>query len=314
MTPKQSTPWFASKTVLKILSFFFGVSLWFYVLNSDPIEVEKSVAVEFLTPAGFALKSLPPSDLKIKLKGSRTFVDHLFVQDEKVSIELTKEEVNQRNGTQVKFSEQNIPLPFGVEIVEVDPPLVKLEFDKQISRDIPVKINFTGSLPSELRMIKSSLDRKEFRVKGPRFLVSGLKSVLTAPVNLNALRGTGTKKLALLDLDPRLVIEQESAVELNFEIKARQANTTLKNVKIFFLSSDNQFKPERRKVTLDVLVPEDGNVQLTESTVKVIAVLDRGSEKVQTVNLKAELPDGVHLVKINPSQIKVTWEGEKAEK
>ena len=102
----SKTPWFASKSMLKIFSFFVALSLWFYVLNSDPIEVDKNVEVEFIPPKGFALRSLPPNDLRLRLKGSRTFVENLYGEEEKISIELKPSQVKKKGATNIKLNEK----------------------------------------------------------------------------------------------------------------------------------------------------------------------------------------------------------------
>ena len=78
----------AQRHTLKIISIFFAVSLWFYVLNSEPVETEKKVQIEFVLPKGFAISNITERQLVLKLKGSKAFIGNVFSNKEKLVIDL----------------------------------------------------------------------------------------------------------------------------------------------------------------------------------------------------------------------------------
>ena len=63
----------AQRHTLKIIAIFFAVSLWFYVLNSEPVEVDKKMQIEFILPKGYAISSQTDRELQLKLNWKRLF-------------------------------------------------------------------------------------------------------------------------------------------------------------------------------------------------------------------------------------------------
>ena len=73
---------------LKVLSVLLAVSLWFYVLNSEPIEVEKKMAVKYVLPKGMVMTSFSEKEVTLKIKGSKAFVENIFSNNEKFVVDL----------------------------------------------------------------------------------------------------------------------------------------------------------------------------------------------------------------------------------
>ena len=78
----------AQRHSLKIIAIFFAVSLWFYVLNSEPIEVEKKLSISYIVPKGYAIANISEKELTLKLKGSKAFLQNLFSNNEKLKVDL----------------------------------------------------------------------------------------------------------------------------------------------------------------------------------------------------------------------------------
>ena len=74
--------------LLKLLAVLFSFSLWFCVLNSDPLEVEVKLPLILIPAKGKAISEVPTGELLVKVKGPRVFVRNIFQKGEKVFIIL----------------------------------------------------------------------------------------------------------------------------------------------------------------------------------------------------------------------------------
>ena len=74
--------------ILKVISFFAAITLWFYVLNSEHITIDARIPLVFITPTDLALNVKVPKTVKVKLKGSRAFVKNLNFDKEKVIVDI----------------------------------------------------------------------------------------------------------------------------------------------------------------------------------------------------------------------------------
>ena len=89
-------------------------------------------------------------------------------------------------------------------------------------------------------------------------------------------------------------------------IRPNKANLTLNDVEVSFLSKGSNYQANRKKVSVDILVSTDKRDQIIPSDILVIGNLVSLKKGVHKVELKAELPEGVNLLKINPSALEVT--------
>lgn len=287
----------------KFLSVFFALSLWFYVLNSEPLEVEKMVGLTFISPPDLAVVNLPPREVKVKLRGSRAFMNNLFKQDEKIVVDLTDYPVRDTSGFNVNLGVGDVPVPFGVDVLEINPHQFKVVLEREIKKRVPLRPQLSGDLPAELKLMESSMSPEEVMISGPVEIMRKVTSLKTTTIDRTELQGEGEVRVGIVDLDPRVSLEDSGPYAWNYKVKPNKANLTLKNIDIRFLTTSSSFRATTKSVSLDVLAPE--GVVLKKSDVQVVAEIPDGSQGKLSVKLRAILPEGVYLRQINPETISV---------
>ncbi|ATH08258.1 hypothetical protein BIY24_09930 [Halobacteriovorax marinus] len=292
-----------SRHLLKVVSALFAVVIWFYVLNSEPQEVTHNMTLHLVSPKGLSVSNLTPEKLSVKIKGSRAFIRTMVEREESVYLKLQNYPYQKKGGFNIFLSPEDIPVPFGIQVIDVKPDKFKVELQKEIRKNVPVKVNLVGALPSDLKLMETKIEPSEVLISGPIEVMRKISRVTTAPIDLTTLEGSGELKISLSDIDPRIESKRVTPLDFAYVVKPRKANLTLKKVKIRFLSSSNRISSKTRFVSLDVLAPE--GVRLTASSVQVIADVpdERG---VHSVKLRAKLPEGIHLLQINPQSINVS--------
>lgn len=293
--------------LLKLIAVLFSFILWFYVLNSESLEVEIKLPLVLIPAKGRALTAVPTTEVLVKVKGSRAFVRNIFQNNEKVFINLKRRGKRTKKGIFVKILASDIPHPLGVEVMSITPSRINVSTEKRLSKKIKLKAFLVGKTPAQLELLKYELVPSFIKVSGPWSLLKKLKTLETNPIDLSALEGDGRVKVLLKDLDPRLTNEDaHSEAEFLYRIKTKKANYTLKNIKIRFLTSSPQFKAVIKTVSMDVFLPEGIKKKINTSDVKVIADIPEGKKgRSIRVKLKAELPEGVHLLQIYPESINI---------
>ncbi len=287
----------------KVLSLFFAISLWFYVLNSEPLVVEKSIDLSLINPPDLAVVNLPPTEVKVKLRGSRAFMNNLFRNGEKITVDLKNYPVKNDDGFNVNLNPSDVPVPFGITVLEIHPHQFKVQLDREIRKKVPLRPSFVGDLPAELKLMESSMSPAEVMIKGPLDVMRKVTSLRTTDIVRSELQGEGEVRVAIADLDPRVALEDSGPYAWNYKVRPNKANFTLKNIGIRFLTSSTGFRAQTKAVSLDVLAPE--GVDLKKSDVQVVAEIPDGSKGKLNVKLRAILPDGVYLRQINPETISV---------
>ena len=250
-----------SKHLLKLFSVFFAVTLWFYVLNSEPLEVEKNLPIEYLLPDKIAISNSYPVEVKVKLKGSRTFMRNLFTSKEKVFIDLKNRKIKSNSSIEHTLHATDIPAPFGVQVLSVDPKLIELDFQKTTTKRVRVVPNLVGEVSRDLKLINKRIEPSSVKLIGPFKLMKGITKVSTLPIDMSTLTKSGILKVNLSEIDQRVEVAEDISFSFSYEISPRKANVTLKNIPIRFLTSARRYTSKHRSVSMDVLVSEDEQCQ-----------------------------------------------------
>ena len=136
----------AQRHTLKIIAIFFAVSLWFYVLNSEPVEIEKKIQIDYLLPKGFAISNQTDRQMLLKLKGSKAFIGNVFSNKEKLVIDLNPYYKKFGRNFKVQYHPSQITVPFGVDILEMQPREANIEIDRLVLMELPVKVQYIGNM------------------------------------------------------------------------------------------------------------------------------------------------------------------------
>lgn len=210
----------AQRHTLKIIAIFFAVSLWFYVLNSEPVEIEKKIQIEFILPKGYAISSQTERQLSLKLKGSKAFIGNVFSNKEKLSIDLNPYFKKFGKSFKVQYHPSQITVPFGVDILEMHPKEANIEIDRLVQMQLPVKVLYIGNMAYDKKFKEVHVEPESVMVSGPIDVIKRLSRVETTPVNLSTVdKEEGTLTVPLDELDSRLMYEETPKVRLKYKVQ-----------------------------------------------------------------------------------------------
>ena len=296
------------RSLFKISSFLLAVTFWFYVLNSETLEVERKVNLVLLPPKGLAVSSKTPEKIRVKFKGSRILIKELFANKNKnMFVELDNFDYK-REVFPLSFRPSMIPVPFGMEVLEFTPSQVMISLDREIKKMVPVRSKLLGKLPKNLKLIKKEIEPEQFMIKGPRSVLKKIGQLETSAIDLSLLEGEGVSRVAL-EIDPRVTVEDYRDVSFSYAVRPSEANMSFKNVRISFLTPHNRFYSKIKWASLDVLINQNiadtSDRKTLKEKLKVVAQIPSGIKGKIKVKLAAELPEGMHLLRLEPEYVNI---------
>jgi YbbR domain-containing protein len=289
--------------LLKLLSLVTAFFLWFYVVNSEPINVKKDYLVSAIGPVGLSVDKVSAKKITVTLKGARAFLKDYGDQAPTLNIDLSTSKYKGKTNITYTLSKSDFNLPFGVKVVDIKPQVLVFGLDKTIRKSVSVRANTVGKVSPQLNVMSLAVTPANVMIEGPRSVMRKTGLIKTKGIDISKLSGQGSTE-AFLEDEPEFISYLETNdYKLNYDIRPKKANMTLKKIDIRFVSSNQKFKPSHRRVSLDVLIPDEKT--LRKSDVKVYAEIPDGKSKRLVVPLRAVLPEGVHLLKIHPSEITI---------
>jgi|HubBroStandDraft_6_1064221.scaffolds.fasta_scaffold76568_3 hypothetical protein len=203
---------------LKVLSFVSALVLYALVHGSQDAQRSLLLSVVALTPREPATRELVtaiPAQIRVTVRGPRSSLDDLRVDD------LGSVSVDLRSGDeqQIAFEPSMIPVPPGVKVEHIDPPVVDLVWEDRVVVDVPVEIGIVGAAASGFVVKSAPTAAPAFvRARGPKSLVLVLQHARADAFDVTGLAaGQYTRQLAI-DPPPARVSYDVPSVSATVEI------------------------------------------------------------------------------------------------
>ena len=296
---------FIKPVSLQLLSVLIAFFLWLYVLSSADTKVEKIVNAHFVLPEGFAVVNSPTTKIKYYLNGPRALVRSFINKKDHINLNIKNIYKPNQKSYEFSINQVGIKFPFGVNVESVEPKIITVKIEEKSTKIIKLILQTVGNVPSDHKMMQWTLVPPSIEVSGPKSLMEKVSEVKTMVASLSGLTQSGLKSLDLINTDERIKYSQKS-VEYQYEIQPTRANMVIKKIPIRFLSTQVLTRSDRRFVNLMVLAENGMDFNLKKDKIKVIAEVPDNATGQVKVKLKANLPKGIHLLEIMPSEIEVT--------
>jgi YbbR domain-containing protein len=299
LTLRKKPHWSWPKDLLvKILSLFFAVFLWYFVAGEDRVDMTVKVPVEIVNlPHHLIISNQFKNELEVTVSGARSLIRGIDKKNVIRSIDLTEATPGNmavRNGL------DSIKFPRGIKTIRIQPTNITLLLDQLVQKDIQIKYATSGELSDNYILESIKIDPDHLTVSGPSETFKDIQILKTEPIDLASLTNSTTKQLHLKLAADLAKLTGESAVTATIKIKEKFHNKDVENIIIAAIGTAEGFyaMPTPSTITL--------NARITNARIKGTADLRTlFSASINTTNLGA----GTHTLKVQinkPPKITVT--------
>lgn len=152
----------------KVVALLITMILWITVLGNKDQILNQSVRLNFRLPKNHIIANGITDQAQVQISGSRLSLKKLAKGIDPVEINL---EDAKPGRTIVTIPTDKIILPFGAQIVSVNPATLVVDIDQITTKRVPVKITWDSE--EEPQFVKIS------QIKPPSIIVRGAASVLS---------------------------------------------------------------------------------------------------------------------------------------
>ena len=201
--------------VLKLVSLFFALFLWYFVVGEDKVDMNVTLPVEIVNlPRDLIISNQFKKQIEVTISGQRSLIRSMTEQHISRSIDLSKA----TPGTIVIQNDpDSISLPRGLSILRVQPPTLTLLLDRLIQKELPIKPILVGKVHKDFRLDSVTVDPLTLKISGPQAILDQEENLRTLPIVINGLSESTVKQvsLALKHEISDLIGEPVVAVRLN---------------------------------------------------------------------------------------------------
>ncbi len=280
---------------LKILSFFFAVSLWLFVNLKATAESTLHIPVRWENlPSFLAVTNEVNDSVRVRVAGPRRILSHLDQQKLPVVLDLSDAKVGLSN---YQINEKMIDLPPGLSVTVLPPDTIQFKFELTVTKGVEVRPRFRGK-PAEGHVVEAvEALPKRIEIVGAQSEVQGISLVQTEAIDLTG-RGESfeTKAKVVLERPHVWPSKGQEEVEVRVSIVEEVVRKLLKRIS---LKVENGRGPVR-------LEPPRVDVVLEGPASRIEALSPE--QVVASVGLPAEGP----LPESLPVEIRLPLEGIRA--
>ena len=181
---------------IKIMAILTAIILWFYVMNEQNPAIEATITreVQIVNVPEGAVVSLEKDKVQLKVRALRSFFVSTGTNEFRAQIDA--EDLPEGHN----MEKVEVILPHGFELLEVDPPELKVVVDSVVKRTVGVSIVTTGNPADGVTLASVSGDMQQAELVGPRSKVRQVTKVI-AYVPLTGHDKDFTQRVPMLPVD-----------------------------------------------------------------------------------------------------------------
>jgi YbbR domain-containing protein len=178
-----------------VLCFLLGVCI-FVLYPSLPFhETDIFVPVDpGKIPAGLTLSGQPLKGLEVRVRAPKSTIGTLAEVKIRYELDLSGVAVGV---TSIPINRNHIPLPKGVSIDRITPAFLTVKVEKEVVKELPVKIAFTGKPATGFSAAGAVAKPLSVTLKGPENILVPMTEILTKPIDIRGLSEPFKKEIAL---------------------------------------------------------------------------------------------------------------------
>ncbi len=199
---------------IKLVALVLAITVYILVNTEKDQVIGVNVGVTMPATEDRVLVSEPVDHVRITIRGSRRQIKRFDEREiERIHIPLSA----MRTGEFV-FQEDMIRLPPGLELLSINPPSVHLQFEKKISKSVPVVIETVGTPASGFKVERKQVTPAHVTVRGAESAVTATDEIHTVQISLDNHRESFRDRVALVAPEGHAQIVDNPQVDVDITL------------------------------------------------------------------------------------------------
>ena len=175
---------------LKVLSIGLALVAWMIVAGEETVERGLRVPLELVQfPSGLELQGEAPTVVDVRVRGSSSTQSRVGPGDIVAVLDLHAARPGRRL---FQLTPEQVRTPFDVQVVQVSPSSVAVEFENSAIGRVPINPSVEGQPAPGYVIGKVTVDPKTVDITGPESAVKQATEALTEAVSVTGARDSRT--------------------------------------------------------------------------------------------------------------------------
>jgi diadenylate cyclase len=182
--------------------------IWFSFARGVETLATLEVPVEFVNRnPKMVIFSASASSVKLQISGSGSLIRKVRPEQVKVKLNLANAVAG---NNQVAITRDGIVLPPGIELKQLEPQAIEVNFDVAVQKKLPIQPEWTGKLPADFILQDAYTVPETVEVVGGNLTLQGIRTIYTEKIPLENITSDGQVSVTLVLLPSSLKLADES--------------------------------------------------------------------------------------------------------
>ncbi len=207
--------------IAALISVLFISAVWFSFTRGQDTLVTLEVPIEYINrDPKMEIIETSVNTVQLQLSGSGALIKSTRPEQIRVRADLAKA---LSGSNTYSITRENITLPPGLTLIDIDPPAVKVRLDVMIKKTLPIQVDWVGQLREDLILTAVKVIPESIEVIGGSRILENISTIYTEQVPLDSIERSGnmTVKLALRPASLKTSPESKDRVSIEYVIKKR---------------------------------------------------------------------------------------------
>ena len=290
---------------LKFLSICIASLLWLVVAGDRVVERALKVPIEYQNlPQGLELVGDPLEGVDVRLRGSSGALGRLLPAETSAVVDLR----NARPGRRLfHLTAAQIKVPYGVDVMQVAPATLSIEFENSAVRVLQVRPSIEGRPAAGYEVQKVTSDPSTVEVIGPESSLRGLDEAMTEPISIANETRPVREVVTVGVADPTVRLRNPQTATVTIQIGPGSSTKTLTNVPINVTNADSRFRVRAAPAAVAVGLKgtREAIQALSAESVDAQADIAGLAPGDHAVEVKVQARPGLTVESVSPRNVRV---------
>jgi YbbR domain-containing protein len=290
---------------LKVLSVALAVLLWLAISRDQLVERSLRVPLEYQNiPEGLEIVGDPPGTVDVRVRGASGALGRLEAGEVVAVLDLQ----GARPGARLfHLLTDQVRSPFGIQVAQISPPTVSLEFERTGQKAVPVKPRVEGEPAPGYVVAQVAAEPASVMVTGPESRLKRLAEATTEPVSVQDASRPVRDVVTVGVVDSALRLLEARTATVTVDVVPAPIERTIRDVPVEARNGPARATVSVTPATVSVVVrgAREAVAGLTGRDLRVYVDLANLSRGRYVLPVKGDLGGSYGMVRAEPSAVEV---------
>lgn len=290
---------------LKLISVALAVLLWLVIARDQVVERSLRVPLEYQNiPDGLEIVGDPPGSVDVRVRGASGSLGRLEAGEVVAVLDLAGARPGQRL---FHLLTDEVRSPFGIQVAQISPPTVSLEFEKTGSKTVPVNPAVEGEPAPGFVAGRVTVDPQKVEVTGPESRLATLKEATTEPVSIENATAQVRDVVTVGVVDSALRLREARTAAVTVDVVPAPIERTVHDVPVLTRNLPARTTVQMSPSSVSVVVrgQREAIAGLSGDDLRVVVDLANLPRGRYVLPVRLEPGGGYGLVRAEPSAVEV---------